>query len=80
MSELTRCNYCRLQDIKRMAKEQGSRVYVRPSNFCPKYNIGGYDIFMVPKGEKLDTSVDKDGNHGWQWVAWMMEIPDHCVC
>ena len=76
MSELTRCNYCSLQNIKRRAKEQGARVYVRPSKFMG----GGYDIFVVSAGDKLDASVDKDGNCGWQWVSWMMEIPDHCVC
>lgn len=76
MSELTRCNYCNLQIIKRKAKNQGARVYKRPSTFMG----GGYDIFVVSKGNKLDTSVDKDGNNGEQWVSWMMEIPNHCVC
>lgn len=75
MSELTPCNYCSLQRIKRGAKEQGAKVYVRPSEF-----MGGYDVFVVPKGEKLDTSIGKDGNHGYQWEAWFMEITDRCVC
>lgn len=67
------CNYCHLKSIRERAKKQGSRVYLRAG-------MGGIDVFVVPKGEKLDTSVNEKGEHGKQWVAWMMEIPDHCVC
>ena len=71
MSELTSCNYCNLQRYKRQAKEQNARLYLR-----------GQDVFIVPKGQKLDMTVDpKTGNHtSGQWVAWLMEITDHCVC
>lgn len=68
------CNYCHLQNIRRRAKKKGSRVYLRAGM------MGGTDVFVVPKGEKLDISVNEKGEHSGQWVAWMMEIPDHCVC
>lgn len=31
MSELTSCNYCTLQRIKREARERGERVLLRPA-------------------------------------------------
>lgn len=77
MSELTTCNYCSLRAIRRRAKEENSRVYVRNAH---DFGLGGYDVFMVPKGEKLNTSVDEKGEHGEHWVSWMMEITDHCCC
>ena len=60
MSELTQCNYCRLQEMKKV----GFRVYVM------RGKDGGYDIYRVPKGKKLDEKYR---------IAWMLEIPDHCV-
>ena len=40
----------------------------------------GKDIFVVPKGEKLDTTKDAKGNHGPQWKMWAAALPDRCVC
>jgi hypothetical protein len=74
MSELTSCCYCSLQFIRTRAREEGKRVFLRPGM------MGGTDVFAVAKGEKLDISVDKKGNHGKQWRAWMMELTDSCVC
>jgi len=52
--------------------------------------MGGTDVFIVPKGEKLASPEDMigpcdeypDGNEAYSkyYVAWMMEIPDHCCC
>jgi len=74
MSELTRCNYCDMKMIKAKAKKDGARVYTRPSDFC----LGGFNVYVVPKGETLDTTDPDDG--GKHWVAWMMSIPDTCCC
>jgi len=63
MSELTICNYCRL---KRMQK-RGFRIVKKPSLLGE-----GYNIYRIPKGQKLDRKE--------HWIGWMMEITDHCVC
>ena len=68
MSENTPCNIDTLKRIKEDAYKRNARVYIRSGY------MGGNDIYVVPKGEKLDTSIDKKGNHGKQWVAWMWEI------
>ena len=57
MSELTICNYCKLKRIRK-TKSKGSKVYLKPSSFMS----GGIDVYVVPKGEKLDTRTDKKGN------------------
>jgi len=60
------CNYCTLKHIKKN-KPKGSTVIV----------VGG-DVYIVPKGEELDTGSPDDGNT--QWRCWLMSIPLHCVC
>ena len=67
MSEMTRCNYCTLQSIKRQAKEDGKLVtqigqdvYVHPR----KVNIK----IMTPKGRKK------------YFAAWFMELTTSCSC
>lgn len=62
------CNYCTLKSIEKRAPE-GSKV-------C----IIGNNIYVVPKGEKLNTGSPDDVNNSKQWVAWLMEIPDQCRC
>ena len=69
------CNYCTLREIRKEARGR-ARVHLRRSSG----GMGGVDVFVVPKGEKLDTSVDEKGNHNPQWKAWLMEVSDHCVC
>jgi ethanolamine utilization protein EutQ (cupin superfamily) len=63
------CNFCTLRGIRSRAKAEGATVHVENGN-----------VFVVPKGEKLDTSVDKKGNHGPQFVAWLMEVTGTCCC
>ncbi len=64
------CNYCSVEIIKREAKEIDAEVYIKGGN-----------VFMVPKGEKLDTSTDPvTWNHGPQHQGWFMEIGDSCSC
>jgi len=76
MSELTRCNYCHLQDYKREAKEKKMTVHLINSK------DGGMDVYLVPKGEKLDTRQDsKTGNNlSKQWRSWFMALSDSCCC
>jgi len=73
MSELTLCNYCRMQSIERDAKKQGKRIVKIPSERC---NIFGgrevrWEVHSIKKNEVLS---------GKNWICWMWEITDHCVC
>ena len=74
MSELTPCNYCTLQRIKR-DKPKGSKVYLQS-------NAGWIDVYVVPKGEQLDTRQDpKTLNHlSEQWKASFLALTDYCCC
>lgn len=66
MSELTQCNYCDLEEMKRRYK--GQKLH--------KVRKGGWiDIYFVPKGDTLDKNKGTK-----QWHGSMMEISDHCVC
>jgi hypothetical protein len=82
MSSLTTCNYCTLKRIKKDAKVEGKKVVLRASNF-----MGGTDVFVVPKGEKLpayknpsDKLPNGDEVYKKYHKAWLMEIPTSCCC
>ena len=74
MSELTPCNFCTLKRIK-AEKPEGSRVMIIG-------NAGWLDIYVVAKGEKLDTRQDpKTGNHkSKQFRASFLALSETCCC
>jgi len=78
MSELTRCNFCSLQLYKREAKETGATVHVVKRTA----GLGGFDIYIVPKGEIPDLSINghDESVRSPHWVSWMWQISDSCVC
>lgn len=67
MSELTTCNYCKLESIRRDAKKKNMKVVCMPS----RYELGGEEVYVVKKGDKPNKK---------NWIAWIMGITDHCVC
>ncbi len=67
MSELTSCNYCNYKRIKARRKEQEGRIVTASGDF----GLGGINIHFVKTGDK--PSEDN-------FVAWFMELTDHCVC
>jgi hypothetical protein len=73
-----RCNKCILRELRASAKRTGAKVVTRASTV--QLWSGGVDVFVVPAGGKLDTSVDKRGNHGPQWKAWFAELSNKCAC
>jgi len=85
MSELTSCNYCDLQMIKKQAKADGLKIIIVPSRF-----MGGSDIFAVPKSTtrkevlswKDSDTVPPNGDENYQKYhkAWMREISVRCRC
>ncbi len=67
MSELTSCNYCNLKALKRNTKE--NEILVR---------LNGNEFYRHPKIVDFKKLSDKEKQK--YWIAWMMEITDHCVC
>ena len=67
MSELTTCNYCTLQNIRARARKNGLQVTIEGSN-----------CYVHPRWVKLDR-LNKDEKEPY-FVAWFMELTDHCVC
>lgn len=66
MSELTRCNYCTLQALKRDGCRLASRQEIAKLNEDQAAD------------ERLSGTVviDRDG----KFVAWFMALSDHCAC
>ena len=74
MSELTPCNYCNLQEIKRNAKKKGFKV----TKLSGDFGLGGVDVFAHPKNVKIDPKDEEQREKYFR--AWMMEISDSCCC
>jgi len=76
---MTDCNLCQLNAIKRKHKQSGMRVMVRKSERKTD-SLGGFDIFVMPRGISLpytDIPVEYHENY---WVCWFMSIPERCAC
>lgn len=67
MSELSRCNRCALEAIRRSAKAQGERVVLRREN-------GGVSAYRVPRGVKNAQIADG------MLAAWLWQLPRKCCC
>jgi len=77
VSELTPCNYCSFKRIKRRAKQDNNTVTLRYGF------MGGKDCFVHPPDVVITPEIAKDENHPLHkqyFVAWFMELPDHCCC
>lgn len=66
---MSACNHCTMKRLQQSAKEKGKRVVRIPS--IKMGSLGGMEIYMLRKGEKPSKA---------NWVAWMMEVTDSCVC
>lgn len=70
MSILTECNYCKYQAIVKFQKKVGNRVV----KILSTKQVGGWEICALKKGENGEKISEEN------WIAWMIEITDHCVC
>jgi hypothetical protein len=78
MSEMTSCNSCKLNQIRRNAKAKGMRVTVLSD---ARWGMGGENVYVHPKEIKIaKLSVGEDGPRSAYRVSWMMEIPYRCCC
>ena len=65
-----RCNFCMLCDIKLTAAKADGVVEIRPKP--TSFAADGVDIFVhYPSMQGIHTPT---------WAAWLMALPDHCVC
>lgn len=72
VSELTTCNYCNLNSIKRRAKRDGLVVTTKAED-------GGTAVYVHPPDVK-EFPRKADGEPNQYWSALLMEITGHCVC
>lgn len=75
MSDFTTCNYCNYQHMKVGAKIIGCRLVIRSS----EHSMGGIDVYRLDKGERMPKIIDKKW-HDAHFVAWFMELTNHCCC
>lgn len=71
---MSECNYCTISRMKKSAQLKGKRVVViaqRKNTSLAKNFPKGVDIHLLGKGEKPSRE---------NWVAWLAELLDHCVC
>lgn len=73
LSELTPCNYCSLQSIKRRAKESGKVVTTKAGGI-------GIKVFAHAQGEELKPWPDDGPPDGCNQVSEMMALTDYCCC
>ena len=73
MSELTPCNYCTLQRIKRDAKKSGKKVSIRNETLL--HWTQGRAVYVHPNTVKGNARFDKK-----YFQAHFAELTDHCVC
>ncbi len=78
MGEFTSCNYCKLQGIKRRAKEDGLTVTVLGD---ANWGMGGENVYVHPKDINISQLAGgEDGPRAKYRVSWMMGIGSRCEC
>lgn len=68
MSALTRCNFCTLNDIGKFAAATKRKVTLVETHRKVEVDGEEHDI------NGTDVLI------GGVFIAWLWEIPDHCVC
>ncbi len=72
MSELTRCNYCKLEELKLRAKRNGKKLRkVADKKFSGKFAEGTTYHMVI---DKFTVISDKT------FAAWFWDLPGRCVC
>jgi hypothetical protein len=68
------CNYCCFKSVKANAKRAGMKVATSPHTGV----LGGVDVYRLPPSVRL-TELGKQERAKY-FVAWYMELTDHCCC
>ena len=80
MSDTSRCNRCTLESIKYHAREDKKKVVVVQNT---KWGMSGLNVYVVPTHFERDDVLkwkEDSKEHKKYFVAWFMELPDHCAC
>jgi len=86
MSELTKCNFCSLREIRAQAKHDKKQVSImRGRRFAMggrlmPARMRGYDVYVHPLWLDLRTEEWTYSKRQRYWVCWFWELSDHCVC
>jgi hypothetical protein len=81
MSELTRCNYCSLREIKAQARKEKKKVTLLPGRTFGQHQGGGIrgiDVYVHPA--KIDVKKLRPDQREKYWDRWFWELSDRCVC
>lgn len=75
---MAECNYCTLQRIRRDAKKKGMEVTVLGD---ADWGMGGKNVYVHPTAVNIaELEGGEDGERKQYRMAWLMSIPDQCVC
>lgn len=77
MSELTQCNFCRLQGIRERAKSSGEKVTVLND---ARWGLGGVNVYVHPKSVNIRKLGEEGSDRKVFWKGWMMELGKKCEC
>jgi len=70
MSDLTQCNYCTLQNIRRRALDN--------EKVTTLWGRGGINVHVYPKDINIKSISDSERSKYKR--VWFKELSDHCVC
>ena len=83
MSELTSCNFCTLEGVKRRAKRDGMRVLTMPGQSYQGEEgslPAGIEVYVVPKGvTKAHLAARRDLRERFGG-RWFMALSGSCCC
>jgi hypothetical protein len=81
---MSNCNFCTLRTIKASAKKKHLKVTTQRGWH------NGIDVFVHPRDIKIlptasvfdhmDVGDEDDPQRKRYFVAWLMEVPDKCMC
>ena len=68
------CNLCDYRTLVNEAQERGDETWVDDTQ------VSGLHVFVIPKGEKPDVRLHRDGTFGPQRKVWFCGFSDSCTC
>lgn len=74
MSELTQCNFCGLEGIKRRAKDTARVVTILPAY----HELKGLDVYVHPKD--INIHLLRKPTRQKYWRCWFWAIGSKCEC
>ncbi len=87
MSELTKCNFCLLQEMKKRTEHRNKidSQHRWVLTTMREYDLGGVDVFIHPGSIKIpknhrDRAGELYARYRPFFVAWFMALSDHCEC